>query len=159
MKTPIEQAREAGHAAAEAGIAWPSRDKALMHLIHQNPHPGTYASHPFLAAWFEGRNFKRGAVTPSMRADALMGCIVTVPKHISAPATHCEQFRRDGEARVGRVIEAHANLVSVQFFGYPTAWDYSLREAAQFEVNSTMSHVSQGWLPAAEVMRCRALED
>jgi hypothetical protein len=91
-----------------------------------------------------------------MNPALLLGCIVTIPAHISAPATYCEQFRRDCEARIGRVVEVEGNLVVVRFFGYSHDWDYSLREAQEFEVNATIGFEhSNGYTPLTHLPHCK----
>lgn len=91
-----------------------------------------------------------------MNPSLLLGAIVTIPVHIAAPTAHCAMWRKGVECRVGRVVEALPHLISVQFFGYKTPWDYSLREAAQFEVNATIGQEhSNGYTPLAHLPHCK----
>lgn len=66
----------------------------------------------------------------------LLGEIVEVPEHISTPAAHCMMWRKDFKTRVGRVVDVGVNLVSVQFFGHPTPWDFCANDYLQFTLAS-----------------------
>lgn len=56
-------------------------------------------------------------------------------KWIAVPLAFIDQRGREMPCKVGRIIEVQPTLISVQFFGYPTPWDYSMREAQYFTLN------------------------
>ena len=61
--------------------------------------------------------------------------IVEIPDGIAVPLAFIDQRGREMPCKVGRIIEVQPTLISVQFFGYPTPWDYSMREAQYFTLN------------------------
>lgn len=71
-------------------------------------------------------------LTIAQTSRPLLGEIVEVPEGIAAPTVYVQQYRKEMETRVGRIIEVLPTLITVQFFGYPHPWDYSMREANTF---------------------------
>ncbi len=90
-----------------------------------------------IVLWFWVMTSTTAPLTIATTLRPLQGEIVEIPAHISTP-TVTDQWGRQHKLSVGRIIEELPTLIAVQFFGYPTPWDYSRREAGEFTLGPAL---------------------
>ena len=81
----------------------------------------------------------------------LVGTLVQAPSTLPAPTRYLGDRKPEHRCDVGVICDGGENLLSVQWFGYPRAWDYGLRDALSLIPNNNLDlHPLYAYLPPSE---------